>query len=110
MKSNKDQFEFSKKVQVENINTDGSAFTNPGPTGGSAIIYLEGPTSSPICLEEKKSHKSCSNNYVGELVGLQLGLGFLNRIVLTDRPQSKAHFFTDRQPAITTCIAFMNKS
>ena len=90
VKSNSEQFEFSKEVQAENIKellsqiphtemlvfTDGSALTNPGPTGGSAIVYLDGPTSDRVCL--KKNHCSFSNNYTGELVGLQLGLNFLN--------------------------------
>ncbi|MEW8546650.1 MAG: ribonuclease H family protein [Candidatus Thiodiazotropha sp.] len=86
------------------IFTDGSALTNPGPTGGSAIVFLDGSTSSPICL--KKSHSSCSNNYVGELVGLQLGLNFLNSMDLTERSHRIVHFFTDCQPAITA--AFFN--
>ena len=68
VKSNRDQFEFSKEVQAENIKrllsriphtemlvfTDGSALTNPGPTGGSVIVYFDRPTSFPVCL-----NKSC---------------------------------------------------
>ena len=102
---------FLKEVQAENIKellsqiphtellvfTDGSALTNPIPTGGSAMVYLDGPTRSPVCVKKRQS--SCSNNYTGELVGIQLGVNFLNRIDFTDRPQSTAHFFC--QTAIT---------
>ena len=68
---------------------------------GVTLYISTGPTSSPVCLK-----KSCSNNCVRKLVGLQLELNFLNSIDLTDRPQSTVHFFTDCQPAITA--AFMD--
>ena len=113
-KSTREEFQLSKDVQAENIKellllipdtdilifTDGSALINAGPTGWSAIVYLNGPRSTPVCL--KKSFSSCSNNFVGELVGLQLGLNFLSNLDLEDRAQANVHFLTDCQPAITS--------
>ena len=55
--------------------TNGSALTNPGPTGAGAVIYLDGYSTSPILLQ--KGVSPLSNNYMVELVGIQIGLEFL---------------------------------
>ena len=70
------------KVVLENLGndcvaafTDGSALGNPGPTGAGAVIYLQGLLDNPVCL--KKSICSNWNNYIGEIVGIEMALSFL---------------------------------
>ena len=80
--------------------TDGSALTNPGPTGARAVIYLDGYSTSPILLQ--KGVSPLSNNYTGELVGIQIGLEFLAE---TDTVKHKnIHILKDCQPAIRTAF------
>ena len=79
------------------IFTDGSALGNPGPTGAGAAVYLNGYQSSPILL--KKGVSPLSNNYTGDLVGIQIALDFM--IGLEEQiKDTQIHFFTDCQPAI----------
>ena len=79
------------------IFTDGLALGNPGPTGAGAAVYLNGYQSSPILL--KKGVSPLSNNYTGELVGIQIALDFM--IGLEEQiKDTQIHFFTDCQPAI----------
>ena len=52
--------------------TDRSALSNPGPTGSGAVIYLDGHEANSILL--KKGVNPISNNYTGELVGIQIAL------------------------------------
>ena len=76
---------------------DGSALGNPGPTGAGAVVYLNGYQSSPILL--KKGVSPLSNNYTGELVGIQIALEFM--IGLEEKlKDTKINVFTDCQPAI----------
>ena len=78
------------------IGSDGSALTNPWPTGAGAIIYLDGYSTSPILFQ--KGVSPLSNNYTGELVGIQIGLEFLAE---TDTVKHKnIHILTDCQPAM----------
>ena len=71
--------------------TDGSALTNPGPTGAEAVIYLDGYSTSHILSQ--KGVSPLSNNYTEELVGIQIVLEFL---VETDTVNHKnIHFLTD---------------
>ena len=49
--------------------TDGSALGNPGPTCAGAVAYVDGYNCSPVLL--KKGVSPLSNNYPGELVGIQ---------------------------------------
>lgn len=114
-----EEFQVSKEIQEENIRdmltkldsneilifTDGSALGNPGPTGAGAVIYLGGYHSTPIML--KQSVSPMSNNFTGELVGIQLALEFLTELDHSDIQDRTIHFFTDCQPAILT--AFDNK-
>ena len=44
--------------------TDGSALTNPGPTGAGAVIYFDGYSTTPILLQ--KGVSPLSNNNTGE--------------------------------------------
>ena len=112
-----EEFTNSKEEQEENIReflnqstdqdvllfTDGSALGNPGPTGAGAVAYIDGYKSSPILL--KKGVSPISNNYTGELVGIQIGLEFLSEL---DSIQNRhIHILTDCQPAIKT--AFRNQ-
>ena len=55
--------------------TDGSALSNPGHTGGRAVVYLDGYGTNPILL--KKGVSPISNNCTGELVDIQSALEFL---------------------------------
>ena len=80
------ELELDKTTQEENIKdvlsnldfdsvvafTDGSALGNPGPTGSGAAIYYQGLEQEPVCL----SMPVCSdgNNYIEELVGIQIAL------------------------------------
>ena len=75
--------------------TDGSALGNPGPAGAGAAIYYKGLEQEPVCLS--KPVCSNGNNYIGELVGIQIALQNL-----CDRQnlQKNIHFFVDCQPAI----------
>ena len=57
------------------IFTDGSALGNPRPTGAGAVIYMNGYHTSPILL--KRGVGPMSNNYTGELVGIQIALEFM---------------------------------
>ena len=76
---------------------DGSALGNPRPTGAGAVVYRNGYQSSPILL--KKGVSPLSNNYTGELVGIQIALEFM--IGLKEKlKDTKIHDFTDCQPAI----------
>ena len=80
--------------------TDGSALGNPGPTGAGAVVYLDGYQSVPVLL--KKSVSPMSNNYTGELVDIQIALGFLSEVDHSDLVDRSIHLFTDCQPAIIT--------
>ena len=80
--------------------TDGSALTNPGPTGAGAVIYLDGFSTSPILLQ--KGVSPLSNNYTGELVGIQIGLEFLAETDTVNH--KKIHILTDCQSAIRTAF------
>ena len=80
--------------------TDRSALTNPGPTSDGAVIYLDGYSTSPILSQ--KGVSPLSNNYTGELVGIQIVLEFL---VETDTVNHKnVHCLTDCQSAIRTAF------
>ena len=56
---------------------DGSFLGNPGPTGAGVVVYLDRYQSVPDLL--KKSVSPMSNNYTGELVGIQIALEFLSK-------------------------------
>ena len=80
--------------------TDGSALGNPGPTGAGAVAYVDGYKCSPVLL--KKGVSPLSNNYTGELVGIQIGLEFLSEL---DYVQNRSiHILTVCQPAIKTAF------
>ena len=55
--------------------TDGSALSNPGPISGRAVIYIGGYGTNLILL--KKGVIPISNNYIGEIIGVQIALEFL---------------------------------
>ena len=82
--------------------TDGLALGNPGPTGAGAVVYLDGYQLVPALL--KKSVSPMSNNYIGELVGIQIALEFLSEIYHSDLVDRCIHLFTDCQPTIITAF------
>ena len=104
----------SKDEQTENIRdflnqstdrevllfTDGSALGNPGPTGAGAVAYVDGYKCSFVLL--KKGVSPLSNNYTGELVGIQIGLEFLSELDYVEK--RSIHILTDWQPAIKTAF------
>ena len=109
-----EEFTNSKEEQEENIRdflsqstdqdvllfTDCSALGNPGPTGAGAVAYIDGYKSSPVLL--KKGVSPISNNYTGELVGIQIGLEFISELEnIQNRP---IHILRDCQPAIKTAF------
>ena len=114
-----EDFQNVKNTQEENVRqllnktdhkdvlvfTDGSALGNPGQTEAGAVIYLDGYESSLVLLKKRVS--PMSNNYTGELVGIQIALEFLSELENSDLGERSIHFFTDCQPAIIT--AFENK-
>ena len=67
MSSIETEFDLSNDIKAEKINgllpklpdtdivifTDGSGFTNPGPTGDSAIIDTSGLRSEAVCLKRR---------------------------------------------------------
>ena len=78
--------------------TDGSDLGNPGPTGAGALIYLQGLLDNPVCL--KKNICSNGNNHLGEIVGKEMALSFLqDEVSITGR---NIHLFVDCQSAIIT--------
>ncbi|MEW8546767.1 MAG: reverse transcriptase domain-containing protein [Candidatus Thiodiazotropha sp.] len=114
------EFGNAKSIQEENIRsllqqisheeivifTDGSALGNPGPTGAGAVVYLDGYQSSPILL--KKGVSPMSNNYTGELVGIQIALEFITDLHDKAGVNGRSiHIFTDCQGAIIS--AFNNQ-
>ena len=107
------EMELDKTAQEENINdviskidsecvaffSFGSALGNPGPTGSEAVIYYQGLKQEPICLS--KPVCSNGNNYIGELVGIQIAIHHISeQEVLMD-----IHFFIDCQPAIVSAFS-----
>ena len=80
--------------------TDGLALGNPGTTGAWAVVYLNGYKSVPVLL--KKSVRPMSNNYTGELVGIQIALEFLSEIYHSDLVDKCINLCADCQPAIIT--------
>ena len=109
-----EEFKNTKSVQEDNIRellqtmnrgnvivfTDGSALSNPGPTGAGAVVYLEGYQSSPVLL--KKGVSPVGNNFTGELVGIQIAVEFLAAYDGNDAVHGRnIHIFTDCQAAIT---------
>ena len=109
-----EEFKLTKEVQEENIRellsklqpedvilfTDGSALNNPGPTGAGGVVYMDEYNSTPVLL--KKGVSPHSNNYTGDLVGIQISLQFLAEI---DNLRGRnIHFFTDCQAAILTAV------
>ena len=78
--------------------TDGSALENPGATGAGAVLYLNG--SDPIGI--KKGICSNGNNYLGEILGIELALKYL-----CDEAKVKnrnIHLFVDCQSAIVSAF------
>ena len=66
------------------------------------MVYLDGYQSVPVLL--KKSVSPMSNNYTGELVGIQIALEFLSEIDHSDLVGRSIHLFTDCQPAIISAF------
>ena len=117
---NTDTEEFTNSKEVQEVNVreklnqmgnddivvflDGSALNNPSPTGVSAVISL-------ICLDGyeaillKKGVNPISNNYTGELVGIQIALEFLTDLTENNNLRNRTiHIFTDCQAAIITAF------
>jgi len=107
------EFENSKTFQTENIQrqlsslqgeeilvfTEGSTLGNQGPTGASAVMYLEGHNTTPILL--KRSLSSFSNNYEGEVEAIDLALNFIYITEVHDK-------YTDCQDAIQSVFSNPN--
>ena len=104
-----EEFQNTKSRQEENLRemldsiddrdvlifTDGLAFGNPGSTRPGAVVCLDGNQSVLVIL--KKSVSPLSNNYTGELVGIQIALEFLSGIYHSDLVDGCIHIFTDCQ-------------
>ena len=79
--------------------TDGSALTNPGPCGASAIIYYGGMNNQPVIVKTPIS--ACSTSYHGELHGILSALVSLP----PGRSNIKSfHIFSDCQSAISSLV------
>ena len=80
--------------------TDGSALGNPGPTGAGAVIYMNGLQSDPISI--KKGICSNGNNFLGEIVGIELAFKYLcDEAKIRNRD---IHLFVDCQSAIVSAF------
>ena len=83
--------------------TDGSTLSNPGPTGAGAVIYVDEYDANPILL--KKGVNPISNNYTGELVGIQIDLECLTDLAENNNLRNRTiHIFTDCQAAIISAF------
>ena len=107
------ELQLDKSTQEENIKeilgklssdnviafTDGSALGNPGPARAEAAIYYKRLEQVPVCLS--KPVCSNGNNYIGELVGIQIAL---QNLCDQQNLQRNIHFFVDCQPAIISAF------
>ena len=92
-----DATEYLKLTRNDTVSfTDGSALGNPGPCGGSAIIYWQGISSNPT--EHRVPVSRLSNSVHGELAGMELNLDLLANCSPA-RPL-KIHLLVDCQAAI----------
>ena len=112
-KTDTEEFTNSKEVQEVNMReklnemgnfdivvlTKGSALSNPGSTGAGTVIYVDGYDANPILF--KKGVNLISNNYKGELVGIQIDLECLTDLAGNNNLRNRRnHIFTDCQAAI----------
>ena len=109
-----EEFNVGKETQEENVKdlltklqpedvvvfTDGSALGNPGPTGAGGVVYLDGYEASPVLL--KKGVSPYSNNFTGELVGIEISLEFIAGV--NNIENRDIHIFTDCQGAIVSAF------
>ncbi len=79
------------------IFTDGSALSNPGPCGAAAVCYVEGMDSEPLVVKDSVS--KFSNNYHGELRGLNLATESVMALSLTHNI-TQVNIFCDCKAAI----------
>ncbi|KAI8482166.1 hypothetical protein Bbelb_400540 [Branchiostoma belcheri] len=79
------------------IFTDGSALSNPGPTGCAAVIYERWGTTDPYAVRKPVAAKS--NNYEGELEGLHLAI---DTIIRRPTTANKLLLLCDCKAAIET--------
>ena len=80
--------------------TDGSNLGNPGPTGAEAVIYMNGLKSDPIGI--KKGICSNGNNFLGEIVGIEIAFKYLcDEVKIRNRD---IHLFVDCQSAIVSAF------
>ena len=92
-----DATDYLKHTRNDTVSfTDGSALSNPGPCGGSAIIYWQGISSNPT--EHRAPVSRLSNSVHGELAAMELNLNLLANCSPT-RPL-KIHILVDCQAAI----------
>ena len=83
--------------------TDGSALSNPGPCGSSAIVYTSGMKHQPVTL--KKPVSKCSTSFHAEVAAIQLGLDFVVRHSLTTPKKiGSVMVYTDCQAALNTVV------
>jgi len=80
--------------------TDGSTLNNPGPTGAGTAIFMEGYDKDPILQHWAVS--KCSNNYAGEIVGIEMALRFLSECPGVSK--KTIHIFSDCQSALETAF------
>lgn len=78
------------------IFTDGSAVSNPGPTGAGVVIRKNGPTS--IQIKKAQAVTKMGTSFVGELEAIRIGTKYARDNL--HRDTSNIHVFTDCQSAI----------
>ncbi len=84
------------------IFTDGSALSNPGPCGSSAIVYTHGLRMEPAILHRPVSQYSSS--YHAELSAIDLALEYSSRFTKTQNHFNTVSIHTDCQSVIATLL------
>ena len=70
------------------------------PTGAGGVVYLDGYEAAPVLL--KKGVSPYSNNFTGEMVGIEISLEFIAGV---DHIQNRdIYIFTDCQGAIVSAF------
>ena len=102
-----EEFNVGKETQEENVKylltklkpEDVVVFTDESALAGG-VVYLDGYEESPVLL--KKGVSPYSNNFTGELVGIEISLEFIAGV--NNIENRDIHIFTDCRGAIVSAF------